>query len=504
MRLLDRYLLRELLVPLGACLGGFFIFWTAFTLLGELADFQQRHLTALDIVSYVWAGIPEQLNNVLPAGLLLALLYTLTNLSKHHELTAMRAAGCPLGRLMLPYLAIGLLLSVGLYVLNEHIAPDAKERQEKILRSRENPVVTSRSQWREKLNFQSQKCSWSIGAFHLGTADLRSPRVRQWLPPDAPWEFAAARLKWTNGAWRATNVTEELGRSRGDPTRLHRRAPSNTFPAPPVRPEEVLNWAGTSWPVPHTLTLTITNPAGLRTNIIIQTNLTWRTNLIVPSLTNAAGVVWQASAYDPAMQELYGVRAAVPLASGANRLTYADTGRWQGDRWVFSQVTDVLYRGQTDSDPLATLEPLTELALPELEETPEMLRAEIRINQLRQKKALKSPDLSVAEILNYRRLHPQVLGQLDASLETQFHARLAAPWTCLVVVLIAIPFGVTTGRRNVFYGVAGSLGLAFGFFVLQRAGFALGLGGQIPPWLGAWLPNAFFTLLGAFLTYRLR
>jgi lipopolysaccharide export LptBFGC system permease protein LptF len=32
MRLLDRYLLRELLIPLGYCFGGFLVFWLAFDL----------------------------------------------------------------------------------------------------------------------------------------------------------------------------------------------------------------------------------------------------------------------------------------------------------------------------------------------------------------------------------------------------------------------------------------------------------------------------------------
>lgn len=503
MRLLDRYLLRELLVPLGACLGGFLIFWTAFILIGELADFQQRRLTTGDVIAYIWAGIPEQMNNVLPAGLLLALLYTLTLLSKHQELTAMRAAGCSLWRLMLPYHVIGLLSSLGLYVLNEYVAPHGKEEQERILKSRENPTAYARNQWQERLNFQSPQSSWSIGAFHIGTGDLRNPRVRQW-PLDAPWEFATERLRWTNGVWRATNVIEQLGRSLRDRDPLRRRAGSSDFPSLPASPADVLGWPGAPFVVPHTLTLTITNPAGLRTNVIILTNLTWRTNLIVPPLTNEAGAVWRASAYDPVMQELYGVRATVPLAAGANRLTYAEAGRWQSSRWLFEKVTDFLYRSQTDSDPLFTVEPLAELALPELKETPEMLRAEIRINQLSQRKALKSPDLSVEEILNYRRLHPRVPTMLGASLDTQLHARLAAPWTCLVVVLIATPFGVSTGRRNVFYGVAGSLALAFGFFALQRVGFALGQGGQLPPWLGAWLPNALFAALGIALTCRAR
>ena len=44
MRLLDRYLLRELLVPLLYCLAGFQIFWTAFDLFGNLKDYQAREL----------------------------------------------------------------------------------------------------------------------------------------------------------------------------------------------------------------------------------------------------------------------------------------------------------------------------------------------------------------------------------------------------------------------------------------------------------------------------
>ena len=46
MRLLDRYLLRELLVPFGYCLGGFLIFWTAF-------DIRQLELEPLERAQFV-------------------------------------------------------------------------------------------------------------------------------------------------------------------------------------------------------------------------------------------------------------------------------------------------------------------------------------------------------------------------------------------------------------------------------------------------------------------
>jgi lipopolysaccharide export LptBFGC system permease protein LptF len=55
-----------------------------------------------------------------------------------------------------------------------------------------------------------------------------------------------------------------------------------------------------------------------------------------------------------------------------------------------------------------------------------------------------------------------------------------------------------------FFGVAGSIGLAFIFFVVQRVGFAMGQNGIVPAWLGAWLPNLVFSLTGLMLTARVR
>ncbi len=499
MRLLDRYLLRELSVPLGACLGGFFIFWTAFNLLGDLGDFQRQHLNFWDVTAYTLAGMPEQLNTILPVGLLLALLYTLTNLTRHHELTAMRSAGVSLGRLILPYVGVGLLGSVGLYVLNEHLWPDGKERQERISHRHDSPAEAAERLWKQQINYESPRVRWLIGALNVETGELRNPRVEQAIPSDARWVFSTERLRWNKTNWRpSTNSLEAFGRTATDLEPL-KRPGSADFPLLSVRPDEVLAWPSEPLAVDYSVWVAVTNN-GVRTNLLLHTNLLWRTNLVVPK--SADGVVWRIAAYDPVLQELHAVRATKPVEAGARRVTFADGGRWDGDRWVFRQVTEVIYRGPFDSDPL--IMGLSQLAMPELDQTFEMLRSEIRINQFNRLKALRGIKLSMAEIRNYRRLHPTIPDRLRAWLDTQYFARLAAPWTCLVVVLIAVPFGVPTGRRNVFYGVAGSLALAFCFFVCQQVGFALGQSGQIPAWLGAWLPNVLFGLSGVALMGRVR
>lgn len=70
------------------------------------------------------------------------------------------------------------------------------------------------------------------------------------------------------------------------------------------------------------------------------------------------------------------------------------------------------------------------------------------------------------------------------------------------MVLIALPFGARSGRHNVFAGVASSLFICFGYFIMQRIAMGLGVGGTLPPLLAAWLPNLVFGLTGLGLIWR--
>jgi lipopolysaccharide export system permease protein len=72
------------------------------------------------------------------------------------------------------------------------------------------------------------------------------------------------------------------------------------------------------------------------------------------------------------------------------------------------------------------------------------------------------------------------------------------------VVLIALPFGARTGRRNVFVGVAGSIFICFAYFILQRISFGLGVANYLPPAVAAWLPNALFGGVGIALMTTVR
>src|SRR5262245_4294627 len=134
MRMLDRYLLKEFLLPFAYCLVGFSIFWISFDVFAELPNFQKRQLQTLDVIEYYFYKMPELLSSVIvPITLLLALLYALTNHARHHELTAMRAAGISLARISLPYFAVGFILSVFILVLNEFWLPRSLDATDEII-----------------------------------------------------------------------------------------------------------------------------------------------------------------------------------------------------------------------------------------------------------------------------------------------------------------------------------------------------------------------------------
>src|ERR1044071_4051930 len=157
MRLLDRYLLRELLIPLGYCVGGLLIFWVSFDLFTKLEDFHEDKLSALEIARYYLLVIPGMLGEiVMPVSLLLALLYALTNHARHQELTAIRAAGVSLWRLFTPYWAVGIVFSLLLYQLNESWAPQSTELAEQVRQKHSaDPGTGANRQWHPDLNFRN-------------------------------------------------------------------------------------------------------------------------------------------------------------------------------------------------------------------------------------------------------------------------------------------------------------------------------------------------------------
>jgi lipopolysaccharide export system permease protein len=373
---LDRYLLRELLVPLGYCLCGFLVFYVSFDLIFQINRFQDNRMQFVDMVEYYVVTLPELLaEQVLPVSLLLALLYALTNHSRHNELTAMRAAGVPLWRVALPYLGVGVAFGVIVFAITEFWLPSAAERARIIMARRLAQPGQLDLTPRFVLNNETARRKWIIGHFNTKTEEV--------LDPTVSWDLA-------DGSSRRIDARRGV-----------------------YRDKQWYFFGAHVWDCPAPEQLYIE---------------TWPTNAAV---TNA----------------------------------------------------------------------VLQVSLPE---TPAWLKSEIKVNNLSATDAAKGLRLSMSEIRDYLQLHPQIDPRKKAMLMTQLQGNIAAPFTCLVVVLIALPFAARVGRHNVFVGVAGSIFICFGYFILQRITLGLGVAGYLPPLLAAWLPNLISGGTGLVLLSRLR
>lgn len=219
--------------------------------------------------------------------------------------------------------------------------------------------------------------------------------------------------------------------------------------------------------------------------------------------TNArANRVWVFNEYRPQQAEMSGsIVVNWTLPNGSIRKLYADRAVYSNPGWTFYNVKE--FEQSSEAAPVVPFLQTNVLVMPNFDETPSEIENEIQMSEY---ESLHSRKLNVplSVLWEYLRRHPNLPRAEAGRWWTKFYGRLAEPWTCLVVVLIAIPFGVASGRRNLFVGVAGSVFICFTFFVVQQIGLAMGEGGRLPAWLAAWLPNMAFAAAGLLLTARVR
>ena len=74
-------------------------------------------------------------------------------------------------------------------------------------------------------------------------------------------------------------------------------------------------------------------------------------------------------------------------------------------------------------------------------------------------------------------------------LTVDLQRKLAFPFVTLVMTLLAIPFGMTTGRRGTLYGIGIGIVIALSYWIVGGAFTAIGKAGLLGPVLAAWAPN---------------
>jgi len=131
--ILDEYVLREFLTTFAMVLVSFVLLMLVFTFFERLSDIIRNRTPLVTVGEYLIALTPSMIYNITPLGVLVAVLVTFGVLTRTSELTAMKATGISLYRVMVPIVVVAAILGVTLFLFDESYLPTANRRQEALL-----------------------------------------------------------------------------------------------------------------------------------------------------------------------------------------------------------------------------------------------------------------------------------------------------------------------------------------------------------------------------------
>jgi lipopolysaccharide export system permease protein len=363
LKLLDRYVLRSFFEPFLLCFFGFLAIWLIFDLSDNLSDFLGAKAPLKVVAGFYLTQLPAIVLIVLPVGLLLALLFSLSKMSRNNELIAQLTAGRSVFRILLPLFSVGMLCTALLAWLNYELAPHSEGIKKIALEQIQKGKKKMEREAMEAHLFRDRQTlrTWYVEKLRVGSPTFDNVVIIQ---QDAEGNIIE---KWY------------AGRATWDPRTQY-------------------------WILMR----------GLRVS------------------------------FDP-----------------GGSVTKRDA--FPND---FRTITD-------------------------WPETPRRIASS----------NLEPQNLSVPELREYLMMNQDFTETALAPYRTYLQHRVALPWTCVVVVLIAAPLGIVFNRRGVLAGVASSIFIFFGMIFLTNFFLALGKGSRVTPETAAWAPNLAVGLIGLVLLW---
>jgi len=128
--ILDDYVLRDFAVNLFLVVATFLILLLVFTMFELLGDILRNQVSPLVVGEYLLNVSPYFLYNVAPLSILLAVLITMGLMQRSNEITAIKATGISLYRIVTPVLLASAILAGGLFFFDQTYLPHANKRQD--------------------------------------------------------------------------------------------------------------------------------------------------------------------------------------------------------------------------------------------------------------------------------------------------------------------------------------------------------------------------------------
>jgi len=133
MKILTRYLMRA---HVGPFLFAFFALTGVIlinTLARRLADLAGKGLPPRVIAEFFGLALPATVALTFPMAVLVAVLFTFSSLTAENEITALKASGVDLRRMLVPLLVTATVITGGMVVFNDRVLPEANHHWSQLI-----------------------------------------------------------------------------------------------------------------------------------------------------------------------------------------------------------------------------------------------------------------------------------------------------------------------------------------------------------------------------------
>jgi len=131
--ILDDYLLRDFVFNFALIMGSLTVLSLIFTIFELLGDILKSQVSPWVVGEYLLNVTPFFLYNTAQYGVLLSVLITLGLMQRSNEVTAMKATGISIYRIIVPVLVAAVMVSVGLFLSDQLYLPHTNKRQDALL-----------------------------------------------------------------------------------------------------------------------------------------------------------------------------------------------------------------------------------------------------------------------------------------------------------------------------------------------------------------------------------
>jgi len=210
MKLIDRHVLKNFLVPFAYILISLLGLFLVYDISSKTARFLRHHIPFLTILRFYSLYIPQLIALGLPMVILLATVLGMGRMSKNNEITAMRACGVSVLRIACPLFVVGLLLAVVGFFLFDRVVNRTYAETERLEEEFKGRATTQGVI--EGGHFLTGSPA-SVVTFREYDPQRKQLKALSWEQetndPEAKIIFTAEMAVWIEDAWWASRVAIE-------------------------------------------------------------------------------------------------------------------------------------------------------------------------------------------------------------------------------------------------------------------------------------------------------